>query len=170
MIYGGAQENNIQRLVAAIHRWPVFLVPGSGRHLVQPIFVDDVARSVAAAAIQEWGGPNVIPIAGPRPFPWKQMVEICMDVAGRHRPFLHIPLRPAVLALTFVERLGVRLPVDSSMLLRVAEDKNFDIGPMVSRLKVVPREFEIGLRDALARAASGRTGASSSLGAPAAVE
>lgn len=150
MIYGGQQENNIQRLIAAIRRWPLFPVPAGGKHLVQPIFVDDVARTIAAAAVRDWNRPEIIPIAGPRPFTWKEMVQTCMDVIGQRRPMVSVPLQPAIVALKAVEAIGLRLPVDAAMLLRFRESSDFDVGPMVRRLGVEPRDFASGLREALA--------------------
>lgn len=151
MIYGGEQENNVQRLIAALRRWPVFPVPGGGKHLVQPIFVEDVGRAIAAAAMLDWNRPEIIPLAGPRPFPWKEMVQTCMDAIGQWRPMVSVPLQPAIVALKALEAVGVRLPVDASMLLRFRESSDFDISAMVGRLNVEPREFATGLREALAR-------------------
>lgn len=66
MLYGAAQERNIHRLLSFIRRFPVLPVPGGGRHLVQPIHVDDVAACLAAAVKRNWSGSHVIPIAGPK--------------------------------------------------------------------------------------------------------
>lgn len=151
MTYGGTQENNIQRLIATIRRWPVFPLPGGGSHLVQPIFVDDVARAIASAALADWQRPEIIPIAGPRPLTWKEMVQTCMEVVGQRRPMISVPLWPAIVALEALEATGLRLGVDSSMLLRFRESSDFDVGDMIRRLKVEPREFASGLREALAR-------------------
>src|SRR5205814_8821341 len=49
MIYGSARDRNMARLIRYLRRWPVIAVAGSGVHLQQPIYVDDVARAVADA-------------------------------------------------------------------------------------------------------------------------
>ena len=38
MIYGGAEDGNVRRLAALVHRLPVVPLPGGGASLVQPIF------------------------------------------------------------------------------------------------------------------------------------
>jgi len=75
MIYGGAQERNVQRLVAAIRRWPVIPLPGGGQHLVQPVYIDDLSDCIVAATQRAWCGTSVISVAGPVPMPFHEMVR-----------------------------------------------------------------------------------------------
>ena len=56
MICGGNQENNIQRLLRVIRRFPILLVPGGGCQLVQPIYVDGVVDCLFAATTRRWTG------------------------------------------------------------------------------------------------------------------
>jgi len=49
MIYGGSQENNVQRLLGAIRRFRTLPVPGGGRQIVQPIYIDDVVECLFRA-------------------------------------------------------------------------------------------------------------------------
>jgi nucleoside-diphosphate-sugar epimerase len=149
MIYGGTQERNLQRLVSLIRRSPVLPVPGGGRHLVQPIHVDDVAGSIVAALRQTWSGPNVIPIAGPVPMPWREMARACARATNRRPFFLPLPIGPLIRFLSLTEAAGLTLPVRADMLKRFQEDVRISISEMHSRLGVIPRPFDVGLRQAL---------------------
>ena len=149
MIYGGTQEKNIQQLWKAICRWPVVPLPGGGKHLIQPIYVDDVAKCVVAAAQKRWNYSAVIPIAGPKPIRWRKMVEVLMKEAGCRRVLVPVPLSPLVGFLRLLAYLGISAPFDPDILRRFREDVNISVERMQIELGVKPRAFEIGVREAL---------------------
>ena len=158
MIYGGTQEKNLQRLLAVIRRSPALPLPGGGRHLVQPVHVDDVAACIVAAVERGWDGPHVIPIAGPVPMPWREMARACVAELGCRRLLLPLPLGPAIALLDMIGRLGFKPPLDPDVLRRFREDVSLPTAAMQSELGVMPRPFAVGLRQALAewRAGVGR--------------
>lgn len=149
MIYGGFQENNLQRLVNVIRRWPVLLMPGGGRNIVQPIHVDDAARSVASAVTKEWRGPHAFAICGPRPMEWRDMARTCIKALGYHRPTVSIPLAPVLAMLKALQKAGLPVPIDINILLRLREDVRFSTELMNKYLDIYPREFDDGLALAL---------------------
>lgn len=150
MIYGGTQENNLRRLFAAIRRSPIMPLPGGGNHSVQPIYVDDMVSSLVSAAQRDWNGPTLISVAGPRPFPWRVMIEECMAAAELRRLTFPVPLAPAIAVLKLAEKAGLPLPIESGVLERFRENTNVSISAMQSELGVTPREFSVGVREALA--------------------
>lgn len=162
MIYGGTQENNLHRLIDAIHRWPVLPIPGGGSNLVQPIHVDDVAQSIVAAVTKDWNGPHALPICGPIPMRWRYMLDACVNALGYRRVVFSVPLRPAIAALQLLQRTGVMPPIDPNILLRFREDVSFSTIPMNTHLGIYPRDFESGLSQFLSsyvpfsRSASGK--------------
>jgi nucleoside-diphosphate-sugar epimerase len=150
MIYGGVQENNLRRLFATLRRSPVLPVPGGGSNLVQPVFVEDVALCIAAAATRTWQGTHVIPVCGPQPMRWREMAEACMAATGRRLPMLSIPLTPAIAMLELARTIGIRAPLDPNVLRRFQEDVTFSPQPMRDQLGVAPRDFASGLAQMLA--------------------
>lgn len=150
MIYGGSQENNLRRMLAMIHRLPVIPLPSGGTHLVQPIYIDDVVDCIVAATLRDWTRPTVLTIAGPRPFAWSAMLHECMAATGKRRPTFSVPLSPFIGLLSLAKGVGLPVPVDPGVLQRFRENTAFAIDPMRDELGVKPREFETGLRDALA--------------------
>ncbi len=151
MIYGGWQEHNLRRLLRTVERLPIVLAPGGGRHLVQPVYVDDVAACIVAAAKRAWDGPHVIPVAGPAPMPWRDMVSACARATRRAPLLLPVPLGPVTGLLALIERTGLRLPVTAGMLHRFREDVCFSTSAMENELGVKPQPFELGLSQALAQ-------------------
>ena len=85
-IFGGRDvlANNIAWI---LRHMPVFLVPGDGRYLVQPVHVDDLAHICLRAAHGLSG--VIIDAAGPDTMPFEQLVRAIGRALGRHPPILH---------------------------------------------------------------------------------
>jgi uncharacterized protein YbjT (DUF2867 family) len=91
--FGGGDilANNIAWILRCM---PLFVVPGDGRYLVQPIHVDDFARICLQAA---HGRSDVIMDgAGPDTMSFEELVRVIRDAVGRRTPILHAP--PAAMA------------------------------------------------------------------------
>jgi hypothetical protein len=58
---------------------------------------------------------------------------------------LPIPLGLIATVAAIAARAGVRLPLNAAELRRAAEDKCFDVAPMIARLGVRPIGFAEGL-------------------------
>jgi uncharacterized protein YbjT (DUF2867 family) len=150
MIYGAPEDRNVNRLLRLVRRWPPWLplvlpLPSGGRHLVQPVHVDDMVAALAAALSRpEAPGPPIV-VAGPEPISYAAMARACAAALGRRAFILPLPLPVLTAAAGLLARLGWRPPFDAAELRRAAEDKRFDVADMERRLGVRPRGFEAGL-------------------------
>jgi nucleoside-diphosphate-sugar epimerase len=70
MIYGADRDRNMIKLLKYLSKWPVFPIFGSGKGLMQPVFVQDLADGIVTAILNpeltRWKeynlcGPAVIP-------------------------------------------------------------------------------------------------------------
>lgn len=146
MIYGAQGENTVQRLAAMVARLPVAPLPGGGRALVQPIYQDDVTRSLVAALQRDWDGPQTVVVAGPAPMPYRDFLRAVAAAAGlRAPPILPIPALPLRLAAPFTRIIPGLPSVTADEIRRLTEDKAFDIGPMRAILAVEAIPLEQGL-------------------------
>ncbi len=138
MICGGGEENNVQRVAAYIRRFRMVPLPQSGRALIQPIFVDDVAACLEAALYRaEAVGPPLV-VAGPDAITYRAFVEAIGAAIGLRVKVIPVPsaLLMAAASLTrFVPGVPQITPAEVQRLL---EDKAFDIGEMRQRLGVEP--------------------------------
>jgi nucleoside-diphosphate-sugar epimerase len=148
MIYGGAQENNIRRLLSAIRRFPIIPAPGGGGQIVQPIYIDDVVDCFYVAIAKTWEGPHGLAIAGPK-LTWREMVECCAASIDCRKPIMGIPASPIIAGLSILNRIGVRR-FDADMVRRFKEDVDVSISEMIANISVKPRDFESGIRQAVA--------------------
>lgn len=155
MIVGEGEGYNVQRLAALIRRFGVIALPRHGDALVQPIHVEDVAACLESAldrAATAW--PPIV-IAGRDAVAYRDFVKAIAAVIARRVKIVSVPA-PALLAaaaLTRIVPIGRR--IESAEVLRLIEDKAFDISAMRERLGVEP----IGLHAMLARSFAKATGA-----------
>lgn len=147
MIYGGSQENNIQRLLRAIRRFPILPVPGGGRQIVQPICVDDVVDCLFAAATRKWSGKHVVGLAG-NPLSWRAMAKLCAKHIGRKCFIIPVPEPLLLVAISLLN--GVRrTSIDAGIVQRFGENVDIPLSEMMEMFGLQPRDFEVGLRLAL---------------------
>jgi uncharacterized protein YbjT (DUF2867 family) len=148
MIYGGRQENNVQRLIKFLQNVPVIPTPGGGRHQVQPIYIDDVVSCLYSAALRDWQGAHVLPIAGPG-LTWREMAEHCASAVGRRRVVFPVPATPVIVALECLHRMGVS-PIHPDVVRRFTENVDIPVVKMVEQLGLVPCDFASGIKLAVA--------------------
>jgi NADH dehydrogenase len=93
----GSDGGALPRFLRIARLAPVTPIPGAGTQLLQPIWVDDLARAVRLALEHrgevELGGPDVLD--------WNELWRRIKSALGTRRPTLHIPLwalRPQALA------------------------------------------------------------------------
>ena len=149
MIYGAAEEQNVNRILDTIAAWPRWLpvvvpLPGGGRHRVQPVYFEDVVAAFVAAVLRDEAPGEPIVVAGPAPLSYAAMVHACAAACGRRAHILPLPI-PLLAVAAAVS------PVSAAELRRSAEDKSFDVTDMTARLGVTPRPFADGLARAVAR-------------------
>lgn len=65
---------------------------GSGAQDMQPVFVDDVARAAADAALKPDAANMLFEIGGPDVMSMNDVVKTALDVQGKKRPLLHQPV------------------------------------------------------------------------------
>jgi uncharacterized protein YbjT (DUF2867 family) len=153
MIYGGGEDRTIARLFRLLRRQPFVPLPGGGRNLVQPVYIDDAVAAAASAVRAPLAGTPSIVLAGPEPIAYADMVRTCARAIGRRAIILNVPLRPVLAATSVAEAIGLPWPVRRDELLRLSEDRAFSAADMIERLGVRPRPFAAGLAALLAETA-----------------
>lgn len=122
--FGGGRDILANNIAWILRRMPVFVVPGDGRYLVQPIHVDDLARICLRAAHGRGG--VIMDAAGPDTMSFEELVRAIRDALGRRTPILHAP-PAAMAALARALGLGVR-----DVVLTADEIRGLTSGLLVS--------------------------------------
>jgi nucleoside-diphosphate-sugar epimerase len=100
-LFGGGSDVLANNIAWILRRMPLFVVPGDGRYLVQPIHVDDLARICLQAA--RGRSDVVLDAAGPDTMSFEELVRAIRQAVGRRTPILHAS--PAAMA-AFARALG----------------------------------------------------------------
>lgn len=140
MIYGSQRDHNMHKLLRFLARYPVFPLVGGGRNLMQPVYAPDLAGAILAAVTRTHlvGAYN---IAGPEPLPFRELIRQAAQALGRPARLVPVPLRLALWGVRLLELLAGRSPISSEQILRLQEDKAYDIGPAVNELGYRPTPF-----------------------------
>jgi uncharacterized protein YbjT (DUF2867 family) len=123
-IFGGGRDILANNIAWILRHMPIFLVPGDGRYLVQPVHVDDLAHICLRAAHD--GADVIVDAAGPDTMTFEELVRAIRDALGRNTRILHTT--PA--AMTALARaLGV---VVRDVVLTADEIRGLTAGLLVS--------------------------------------
>ena len=151
MIYGTERDRNMTKLLTYLNRYPVFPVFGSGKCLMQPVYVADLAEGILAALrnmnVTEKKEYN---LCGPHAMPYIELLKKCCTALNRKVKFIHVPHTLAVCVANFGEKLP-GFPIKAEQVMRLLEDKVFDVSLAENELGYMPRPFEEGIEAEVSR-------------------
>ena len=101
----GPEDVALNRFVAFARRLRFVPSFGSGRQLMQPLFVDDLARLLADAVARSEADNQTFEAGGPERMSMDEVIRTALDVAGMRRPILHQPVALGKLLATFLQLL-----------------------------------------------------------------
>jgi nucleoside-diphosphate-sugar epimerase len=145
MIFGDERDRNIGKLIDFIRTHRIVPVPGSGRNLVQPIFVLDVVEALVRILDNAATAGKEYTLAGPEPLHYRTMVRMVAEALGRKVTLVSVPVGLVLAVARVCETCGFRLPLSVEQIQRMAEDRAFDITPACKELGFTPRTFAEGL-------------------------
>src|SRR2546426_6386335 len=85
---------------------PWIPIAGSGQTPFQPIWAEDVAACTVSTLSAGWDGHRRFELAGPDVITYEDMVRLVLEVEGRRRPLVHLPLGVVRRGLGALERLA----------------------------------------------------------------
>ncbi len=89
----GPGDVSLNRFLGFARLLPFIPMFGSGKQLMQPVFIDDVGRIAAAAALRPEAANHVLELGGPDVMSMNDVVKTALDVLGKRRSLLHQPVR-----------------------------------------------------------------------------
>lgn len=150
MIYGRVGDRNIERLVRYIKKYPVVFVPGDGKSLQQPNFVDDVAGAAVAAYFSANSSRKEYNLSGKAPVTFDEMVFAIANQLGKRVFVIHLSAKlctkMAMSYESFMLRLGLKPWIKAEQIIRVNEDKSFSHDVATRDFGYNPKTFEEGVQ------------------------
>ena len=128
-VYGPEDES--LSLFARLVRWIPGAFPqlGDGRQRINPVFVEDVARVVVHALESDAARGATVEVGGPVTYTMDGVVRVVMDVLGRRKPIVHVPLGLARAGAAVAELLPGR-PASRQALEFATQEAVADLGPL----------------------------------------
>jgi nucleoside-diphosphate-sugar epimerase len=146
MIYGSWRDHNMHKLIRTLNRYPVFPLFGGGRSLMQPVFADDLAAAIVAAMGEPATEGKEYNLGGPEAIPYRRIVETICELLDRRVRLVNVDTNVAYWLVRAIEWVP-KLPITSEQVLRLKEDKAFDISSAVADLGYNPRPFAVGIAE-----------------------
>ncbi|MEL6423175.1 MAG: complex I NDUFA9 subunit family protein, partial [Pseudomonadota bacterium] len=98
----GPEDEFFNRFASMARISPVLPIVGGGKTLFEPIYVDDVARAIVAAA-EGAGRPGTIyEIGGPEKLSFRDCLDRVLEYTGRDRSYLSLPFWLAKIQATLM--------------------------------------------------------------------
>lgn len=148
MIYGNERDVNMHKLLMFIDRWGVYPVFGSGKALMQPVYFDDLAEGVASAVLRNAQGE--FNFAGPEALTYNEVIFEAFAALGKTPRKLYLPVAPIAALVRALEKVP-GFPLRSEQVVRLQEDKVFDVSAAREGLGYSPRSFQEGIRTEVAQ-------------------
>ena len=151
MIYGTERDRNMCRLIRFINRSPIIPIPGSGKYLQQPVYVEDVADAIIAALSVPKAVRQIYNIAGAMPLEYNAIIEEICKLLGKRRLVIHLPVNLAIIGVTVSQKIPGLPKFTVEQVLRLNENKAFDIEMAKKDLGFNPLSFQEGIRREIER-------------------
>lgn len=88
----GPRDHSLNRLLGFTNFLPFLPLFGDGKQSMQPVFMDDVGRVAAQAALSPEAANQLFELGGPEVMSMNEVLKTGLDVMGRKRFILHQPL------------------------------------------------------------------------------
>jgi len=88
----GPNDNSLNRLLRFGRFLPFLPMFGNGKQAMQPVFVEDVARVVAEAALRPEAANQLFELGGPEVMSMDEVLKTALAVMGKRRFILHQPV------------------------------------------------------------------------------
>lgn len=154
LVYGPG--DGVVSLFDAVSRFsPVVPIIGSGRSLIQPVAVEDVARTFVQSLTLGSVVGQTLEVGGPDRIAFRRMVEDILQRLHRRRWLLSLPvgvarLQAMVLEVAYPAFLRKAPPLNRDQILMLAEDNTADASGTWREFGFEPIAWEAGLARRLA--------------------
>lgn len=140
----GPEDVALNRLLGFARFLPFIPMFGDGKQLMQPVFVDDVAKAVVLSLQTQAAANRTFEIGGPDVMTMDDVIQTALEVMGKRRFILHQP----VLVGKALGRLASLLPsppLSADAVDFITQSAVADNGPLLEALGLRLTPFREGL-------------------------
>ena len=139
----GKNDHFTSGLARLLHALPfLFLTPGDGLNLLQPLWVEDLATCLVWALDRDEFRNRTISLGGPEYLTFNQILSLVMDATGARRKVLYMhPVTVRVLTL-ILESLFPGLPTSIFWLDYLAANRTCNLDTVIRTFGLTPSRFD----------------------------
>lgn len=131
-IYGPG-DVSLNRFIGFARRLPMVPMTNTGRQLLAPVFIDDVARLVADSFVDPAAVNQVFGLGGPETLQMRKIIRRALAVAGLRRPIVPGPT-PLIKLMTAPLRLLPNPPLTPAAVDFVNQPATVDTAPLLAKM------------------------------------
>lgn len=129
---------------------PVIALPGDGRGLMQPVYVEDLARFMAFCLKRPETANKVFEVGGPEKMSFDAVIDRIAATLGKRPVKVHLPFALMRRAATFAEKFLPTPPITRDQLIMLAEDNVTTENALFDVAGIKPTNMADGMRGYLA--------------------
>lgn len=142
----GSGSGFVTQMLDVMRKAPVFRpVPGNGKPLFRPIFVEDVSACFVQALTNPRVTNRTMELGGGDELSLNDVLQTIADCAGIRKPAFHVPMPLMFMGAAVAQTILPRPPVTVGQLRMLKEGSTCDISPMVEAFGIHPVGFRNGL-------------------------
>ncbi len=125
----GPGDNFLNMFAGMIRKMPVLPLVAGGRNRLQPVWVQDVAECFVRALDTRASDNKVYELGGPQDYSMRDLMQILMDLTGKRRPMISLPMGWMKLQAGLMEAVLPKPPITRDQLLMMQENNTCDNTP-----------------------------------------
>lgn len=146
MIYGVPDDPNFSRMLKFIKKRGFFITFGSGENLIQPVYIEDIADSVAKVIKKDITVRKAYDLPGKSPLKYNEMLEIVKEGIGRNFNIIRLPVGPSRTLVKIYANLSKKPSLTPGQIDRMGVDKSYDYSEAKKDFGYSPTSFRNGIK------------------------
>ncbi len=146
IIYGPGEKGLVGKTVKIMRKLPVLPVVGSGRELLRPVYVADVAKATLDCLDHPATLGKSYMIGGAAEMTFDEFMAKLAKAIGVRRPMIHLPISLTLIAARILSLLMRNPPLTPDNVLGVKEARRVVIASAQTDFQFQPMGLDEGLR------------------------
>ena len=146
MIYGGKEDNNFYKMLNFIRKKGFFVIFGSGKNLIQPIHVDDVAEAIFNVIDNPATYNKTYVICGRDAIQYNEMLLIVRKILGLNFRIIKLPIGASKFAVNIYKKIVKKSDFNSDQIERMKIDKAYSFEEASKDFGFSPMSFQEGIK------------------------
>jgi len=146
-IYGKGSNIILGKILNYVRKSRIILIPGNGKNLIHPIFVDDVAHYIINGIKHDIKGTYII--AGSSKITFDEFIDAASGILKVKRIKIHTPLWIVLPIVAIIGKIFKNPPIKLSQIKNLNTSRIYDISKTIRGLKHIPVGIGEGLKKTL---------------------